>query len=174
MSDSDARLHRIMRRLVHRSFPRLRRVPLSISWGAGDDEFLYYAFRSGHHVIGVDECLRDAPQHVLQGGIVHELCHIAADLRLGPYQQHLAWGRYRDSRFYRMREERATDFRVIQLGYGPELLAFIRFVHRLGFSSSREHGLSLGEVGRALEASSCSLREADAGRGHFTGTRTRQ
>jgi hypothetical protein len=125
-------------------------VPLSISWGAGDDEFLYYAVRGDHYVIGVDDCLRDAPRRVLQGGIVHELCHIDADLRLGPYQRRLAWRRYRDSRFYRIREERAIELRVIELGYGLELLALIRFAHRLGFSFSKEHGLSLAEVFRKL------------------------
>lgn len=156
-ADADARLQRIVRRVVRRSFPRLRRVLFSISWDAGEDEFLYYAVRGEQHVIGVHECLREAPEPVLRGGLAHELCHIDADLKLGPYQRHLAWARYQNSRFYRMREERATESRLIELGYGRELLAFFRFARRRGFSFSSEHGLSLPEVVRAIRLEARSI-----------------
>ena len=147
MIHSDPRLNRILRRLVLRSFPGLRLVPIRISWGA-NDEFLYYTLEREGCAIGVHECLRNAPTLVVRGGIVHELCHIDADLKLGPYQRQLAWDRYSNSRFSRMREERAIDRRVLELGYGRDLLAFIRFAYRLGYGFTREQGLTFPEIQR--------------------------
>jgi hypothetical protein len=89
---------------------------------------------------------------VLEGGMAHELCHIDADLRLGRYQREFAWGRYATSRWCRMREERATEVRVIELGYGPQLLAFVCFARRLGYSFAREHGLLYPEIVRGVHA----------------------
>ena len=86
----------------------------------------------------------------MEGGIVHELCHIDSDLKLGAYQRRLAWERYARSRWYRIREERAIETRVIELGYGRHLLELIRFTGRLGYTFDREHGLSYAEVLRAL------------------------
>lgn len=148
MSDSDPRLNGILRPLVLRSFPRLRRVPIRIFWGA-DDEFLYYTLEGERCAIGVHDCLRNGSRLVLQGGIVHELCHIDADLRLGAYQRQLAWDRYRNSRYSRMREERRIECRVLELGYGRDLVAFIRFAYRLGYGFTREHGLTFAEIQRA-------------------------
>jgi len=120
-----------------------------ISWDV-DCGLLDYNVESDHHHIRVDDCLRGAPRRVLEGGIAHELCHIDADLKMGPYQRELAWSRYARSRWSRMREERATERRVIELGYGPQLLALIRFAHRLGYTFSREDGLLYAEVCRAM------------------------
>jgi hypothetical protein len=147
----ELRLRQILRRLLVRSFPRLRRIRLTISWGL-DDELLCYTVRNGEHLIRVNECLRPAATHVLEGGIAHELCHIDADLRLGRYQRELAWQRYAASRWSRMHEERATEGRVIELGYGPHLLAFVRFARRLGYSFTMEHGLLYPEILRAVQA----------------------
>jgi hypothetical protein len=148
-ADPAARLYRVLRVLIRRSFPGLRRVPLMISWGT-ECELLHYAVESDQYVIRVNACLRTAPRRVLEGGIVHELCHIESDLKLRPYQRELAWARYLNSRWCRMREERATEWRVVELGYGPQLLALIRFAHGLGYSFSREHGLFYAEIVRAI------------------------
>jgi hypothetical protein len=139
----------------------LRRIRLTISWGL-EDELLLYTVQNGEHLIQVNECLRPAPAHVLEGGIAHELCHIDADLRLGRYQRELAWQWYSASRWRRIREERATEVHVIELGYGPHLLAFVRFVRRLGYSFTKEHGLLYPEIRRAVRAQRAlikSLRE---------------
>jgi len=149
MFTPDERLRQILRTMVRRSFPRLRRRPVTISWGA-ESELLYYAAEPDHCVIRVNDCLRKAPRPVLEGGIAHELCHIDADLTMGPFQRELAWARYAGSRWSRMREERATERRVVELGYGPQLLELIRFAHRLGYSFSRENGLLYAEVRRAI------------------------
>jgi hypothetical protein len=65
---------------------------------------------------------------------------------MGPFQRELAWSRYIQSRWCRMREERATERRVIELGYGTHLLTFVRFARRLGHSFSREDGLLYAEI----------------------------
>jgi hypothetical protein len=147
--DPASRLRKILRDLIRRSFPNLRRRPITISWDA-QCGLLDYTVDSDRHLIRVDDCLRGAPRRVLEGGIAHELCHIDADLQMGEYQRELAWGRYARSRWCRMREERATERRVIELGYGPQLLALIRYGHRLGHSFSREDGLVYAEVYRAI------------------------
>ncbi len=139
------RLQKLLRRMILRSFPRLRRREFSIGWGAEGD-LLAYSIEGEHHHIAVNRCLRGAPTPVLMGGIAHELVHADNDLRLGPYPRELAWKRYLTSRWCRMKEERATDTRVIELGYGPHLLAFVRYGHKLRMSFQREHGLLYREI----------------------------
>lgn len=146
--DPDSRLNRILRHLILRSFPKLRRRNIAIRWGA-DDELLYYIRHAEQYVIAVNRCLEKAGRRVLEGGIAHELCHIDAELKLGRYQRELAWNRYSESYWYRMREERATEQRVIELGYGGHLLELIRFARRLGYKFARQHGLFYAEILRA-------------------------
>ncbi|HEY7391066.1 MAG TPA: hypothetical protein VH640_21290 [Bryobacteraceae bacterium] len=146
--DRNSRLNRILRHLILRSFPKLRRRNITIRW-CTDDELLYYTVHAEQYVIAVNSCLEQAGRRVLEGGIAHELCHIDADLKLGWYQRRLAWNRYSESYWYRMREERATEWRVVELGYGLQLLNFIRFAHRLGYTFAREHGLFYAEILRA-------------------------
>lgn len=141
----------MLRRLVLRSFPRLRRLPVEIGWGEEED-LLSYRVRAGRHSILVNECLRGAPARVLEGGIVHELCHLEGDLLLGPASRRQSWDRYFHSRWARMREERAVERRAVALGYAQQLLAFQKFAHRLGWSFGREHGLLYVELTRALVA----------------------
>jgi hypothetical protein len=124
---------------------------MAIGWGA-DDELLSYTVEGDRHLIHVNDCLRPARRQVLEGGIAHELCHIEADFRMGPFQRELAWRRYVASPWCRMREERATERRVIELGYGGSLLAFVRFARSLGYTFTREHGLLEPEIRRAIEA----------------------
>ena len=136
--------------MVVRSFPRLRLLPLTISWGT-EEGLLWYTVENGRHLILVNNVLRPATRQVLEGGIAHELCHIDADVRLGPVQREMAWNRYAASRWCRMREERQTEVRVVELGYGPHLLAFVRFARRLGYSFTRENGLLYPEIQRAIQ-----------------------
>ena len=91
-----------------------------------------------------------AGRRALEGGIAHELCHIEGELKLGRYSRELAWNRYSESYWRRMREERATELRVIELGYGRHLLELIRFARRLGYRFARQNGLFYAEILRAL------------------------
>ena len=145
---SDTRLSSILHRLIHQSFPALRNLKIEIHWGTMDELF-YYTEESGRCSISVNECFAGAPRAALEGGIVHELCHIEADRKFRPYQRDLAWERYDSSRWYRMREERRVEQRAMELGYGPALLALIRYSRRLGYSFRREHGLLYAEILRA-------------------------
>jgi len=144
----DARLDRILHHMVRRSFPRLRRRTITIGWGA-EQELFYYMADAEQYLIAVNCSLQGAPKRVLEGGIAHELCHIDADLRLGVYPRQLAWNRYAESRWYRMRNELATEQQAIALGYGQQLLALIRYARRLGYTFAREHGLFYAEILRA-------------------------
>lgn len=143
----DARLSRILRLMVARSFPRMRRLDIEIAWGAEED-LLYYAPLGARYEIRVNERLRGAPRRAIEGGLAHELCHIEADMRLGRVQKRLAWERYLRSERFEMREERAVERRVIELGWGAELLAFVRYARRLGCQFGRENGLLYGEIWR--------------------------
>ena len=134
--------------MVRRSFPKLRRRAIAIGWGAQDELFCYTA-DADEYLIAVNPSLERAPRRVLEGGIAHELCHIDADLNLGVYPRQLAWNHYLESRWYRMRNERATEREAVALGYGPHLMALIRFAHRLGYRFEREHGLFYAEILRA-------------------------
>jgi len=134
--------------MVRRSFPRLRRRAIAVGWGA-EDELFYYTADRDEYRIAVNRSLQVASRRALEGGIAHELCHIDADLRLGVYPRQLAWNRYLESRWYRMRNERATERQAIALGYGPHLTELIRFAHRLGYKFEREHGLFYAEIVRA-------------------------
>jgi hypothetical protein len=142
---SENLLNSLLRRLMVRSFPRLRRYAILIRWDTQDD-LLCYSVTGHERLITVSHCLKEARRGALEGGIVHELCHIETELLLGPYQRHLAWDRYSRSRWCRMREERSVEARAIELGYRNELLELIRFTRRLGFTFDREHGLSYTEV----------------------------
>jgi hypothetical protein len=139
---------RILRRMIARSFPALRRTPIGIRWGVEGDDLLLYSIEAGTHVISVNDALRSARRIVLEGGIAHELCHIDADSAMGRYRRAVAWELYGRSVWRRTHEERATERRVIELGYGPHLLAFVRFARGLGYSFMREHGLLYPEIAR--------------------------
>ena len=153
-----ADIDRILRRMIVRSFPRLRRLPITIRWGLESEDLLLYSLERGTHLIRVNDELRPAPGIVLEGGLVHELCHIDADMAMGRFQRALAWERYARSLWFRTFEERATELRAIDLGYGPHLLAFVRFARRLGYQFTREHGLLYAEIARLITSSAEGAR----------------
>ena len=142
-------LERILRQLIRRSFPELRRLRLAI--GFEDLEpgtCLEYYTLNGRFGIAVSPLLREAPLNALMGGIAHELAHIARDHRLGPLQRDWAFERFASSPAYRIREERATDRRAVERGYGPHLIALARFARRIGIRFERENGLLTDEIVR--------------------------
>jgi hypothetical protein len=100
----------------------------------------------GRFGIAVSPLLREAPRKALAGGIAHELAHVVRDHRLGPLQRDWAFDRFASSRAYRFREERATDRRAAERGYGPHLLALVAFARRVGIRFERENGLLTNEI----------------------------
>jgi hypothetical protein len=146
----NARLERILRQLICRSFPELRRLRI----GIGFDDLepgtcLEYYTLHGRFGIAVSPLLREAPREALVGGIAHELAHIVRDHRLGPLQRDWAFERFASSRTYRFREERAADRRAVARGYGPHLIALARFARRIGIRFERENGLLTNEIVRS-------------------------
>jgi hypothetical protein len=143
----DARLERILRKLVLRSFPELRRLRIGIAFEelAPGDCMECYTLR-GRFRIAVSPLMRGAPRRALEGGIAHELAHILKDHRLGPVQLALGFARSASSRTFRIREERATDRSAVERGYGPHLIALVRFARRHGIRFYRENGLVAEEI----------------------------
>jgi hypothetical protein len=145
--DWNARLERILQQLIRRSFPDLRRLRIGIGF---DDlepgNCLEYYTLDGRFGIAVSSLLKNAPRKALVGGIAHELAHIVRDHRLGPLQRDWAFERFALSRTYRFREERATDQRAVERGYGPHLIALAAFARRIGIRFERENGLLTNEI----------------------------
>jgi hypothetical protein len=135
----------ILRILIRRGFPELAGRDFRIQFGDYGD-WMWYDLAAGAFVIGVDNSLRATPRRVLEGGFAHELAHIVRDLRLGPFQRSLAYGRYDRLRAYRIRDERGTDLEAIRRGYGRQLLALMLWGRTRGYTSGPEHGLILAEV----------------------------
>jgi len=156
---SENLLNSLLRRLIVRSFPSLRRHVILIAW-ANQDELLCYSVHGQERWITVSDYLKQARCSAIEGGIAHELCHIELELCLGPYQRGLAWERYSRSRWHRIREERYVEARAIELGYRDQLLELIRFTRRLGFTFDREHGLSYAEILRPESISEASSLRA--------------
>ena len=143
----NAHVQAILRRMIARSFPELKRLRIAIEFGPLDrDTCFFYSHDCGRYQITVSDCLRRGPRRVLEGGIAHELSHVVQDSRLGPRQREIALERYARSPGYRMRDERATDLRQIARGYGPQLLAFLSYARALGFRFTRQHGLIPPEI----------------------------
>lgn len=142
-----ARIESILRRLIAAGFPELRRLDITIEFRHFDgDDLLSYEIDADRYLIAINDCLCDAPKRVLEGGIAHELSHIVHDSRMTVFRLDLAFARYANSIAYRIRDERRTELRVIERGFGEHLLAFVRYARRLGYSFSREHGLLPGEI----------------------------
>jgi hypothetical protein len=140
-------IERTLRRVVRRSFPELRRLRIGIAYEElGPGDLLQYSVLDGRWRIAASPLLRRAPLRVVEGGIAHELAHIVRDCRLGPAQRDLAFDRFAASRTYRVKEERATDRRAIERGYGPHLLALTRWARSVGIRFDGESGLRGWEI----------------------------
>src|SRR5689334_2983806 len=147
MARASGSLEMLTRRMIVRSFPELRRLRIGVAYEElGPGDLLQYYTRRGRFRIAVSPLLSDAPRVAVEGGIAHELAHILRDCRLGPQQRDLAWDRFAASRTYRIKEERATDERAIERGYGRHLLALARFAKRQGITFGAESGLLAREV----------------------------
>jgi hypothetical protein len=140
-------LERVLRRVVVRSFPELRRLRIGIACEELDPgTLLQYYVVDGRWRIAVSPEMRRAPARVLEGGIAHELAHIVRDCRLGPFQRDLAFDRFAASRTYRIKEERATDRRAVERGYGPQLLALVKWARTVGIRFYGDSGLRAWEI----------------------------
>ncbi len=147
MSGVNHSIERVLRRLITRSFPELLRLRIGIAWEElGPGECFEYYESGGRFQVAASPRMRGASRRAIEGGLAHELAHIARDTRMGPWQRDRAFERYRRSRKYRMQEERATDRLAVERGYGPHLIELAKQAKRLGITFRREHGLLRREV----------------------------
>jgi hypothetical protein len=142
----------ILRILIRRHFPELRRVRIALQAGDYDCWMYYEPAGRRSFILGVDRSLEGAPRRVLEGGFAHELAHITRDIRYSPFQLDRAFGRYQRSLAWSIRDERNTDLEAIRRGCGPQLLALMRYGRARGYPSCREQGLLIGEVRRRLKS----------------------
>jgi hypothetical protein len=133
--------------MIAQAYPELRRRRVGIAFGELGPETLFrYAWDQGRFSILVGEEFRKAPAAVLEGGIAHELAHLVRDGRHRPPALHRAFERYERSRCYRIRDERATDRLAIDRGFGPQLLAMMRWSRAHGVRFRAEDGLHSREI----------------------------
>ncbi len=125
-------------------------MKLTLHFGEYDCWMFYEPDGLRSFVLGVDLSLLEAPRRALEGGFAHELVHIVRDRHHSAWQLERAFARYRESKAWRTREERATDADVVRRGHGRELLALMLYARARGYTSDREHGLLLHEVRRRL------------------------
>lgn len=141
----------ILRRIVAKAFPELKRLDIAIDFGELDpDDCFFYHVERGRYIITVSDSFRQASRPVLEGGIAHELSHILHDSRVAPMQRELAFARYSRLVAYKRRDEQDADIRQIQRGYGGQLLAFFGHARSLGYRFKRENGLTRAEISRAV------------------------
>ena len=142
-----ARLDRILRRMIATAYPELRRLPIAVGFRALDGDTLFrYDWDQGRYSILAGEEFRDAPAAVVEGGVAHELAHLVRDSARPPRLLDRALDHYGRSRAYRIRDERATDALAVQRGFGPQLIALIRYARSRGIRFHAEHGLHSREI----------------------------
>jgi hypothetical protein len=156
-----SRCDRILRILIRRSFPELRRSRIRLQTGDYDCWMYYEPAGRREFILGVDRSLESAPRRVLEGGFAHELAHIARDIRYSPSQLERAAARYAASAAWRARDERNTDLEAIRRGCGLQLLALMRWGRVRGYTSVREQGLLLSEVHRLLAQAPMASGKSD-------------
>src|SRR5689334_22445657 len=90
----------ILRQVIRRGFPELRRMRITLAVGEYDDWMYYEPAGEGrrNYVIGVDRALFDAPRRAIAGCFAHELAHIVREIRMGRWRLDRAWDLYFSSR----------------------------------------------------------------------------
>lgn len=107
---------RIVERLIHKSFPKLRRKKI----GVFESLFGFYAFTFGNNVIINKRC-RHLSHDVLTGILAHELNHVIQFYEAGSLRWLLLFFRYFISRKFKMKIEVEADKMAIKKGYAQQL-----------------------------------------------------
>lgn len=97
-------------------------------------------------ILGLDRwSIARMTRSALRGLLIHELCHVEADLRFG----RLHWLdrlMYSLLPFYKLRVERATDVAVIEKGFGSDLLSLHKFHNKHFDKYDYTDGLTAYEI----------------------------
>jgi hypothetical protein len=110
--------------IIRKSFHELMGEEIQIDYAESKKHPLCHGYipKSGWY-INVNEELSKAPPAVVEGGIAHELAHIATEKEYGRTMTRL--GKLENiSRRHKTAIERNTDVTVILRGYGPQLQSY--------------------------------------------------
>ncbi|MBI4170961.1 MAG: hypothetical protein HY514_04650 [Candidatus Aenigmarchaeota archaeon] len=143
-------LAKIRNRLLKEGFPDLLDEDISVKYARCKPYFDYDgSSKKGYRIRACLE-MRRAPLQAVEGGLAHELCHIATEKFLGKKQRKQDVKLNKKSKRYRTLDERDTDLRVILRGYGRQLLALLQYAERKGDTYHKDDGLSAREVEKLL------------------------
>ena len=128
--------------LMASDFPELRGLAIEyrpVDEGERDDVFFATSVREAtvhrkpplrtYRLLANPRLSAERPDpEALHAILAHELIHLRDYLRMGPVDLILLRKDYRDDRF-RREYERRTDLRVLEMGFGPELSRYRRWLY---------------------------------------------
>lgn len=147
-------LKKIRQELVNRAFPELRGVPISENYARLEENYMVANLLSTcKYLIEVNPVLRGVDRPIVRGVMCHELVHISDEQAMDVKESQRDCELYENSIAYRLEVERQTDLKVIERGFGNDLLAFLDFAERVDCGVQRGlycYGLSADEVREML------------------------
>jgi hypothetical protein len=137
--------------LVNNGFNELNDLKITSSYMDSFDAYAEYSMigREEYH-ISLDKKLEKAKPEVIKGVLAHELAHILDDECLGTLASDLRDIMYFFNPKIRTYIERKTDMAVLKRGYGPELLAFVKYHDKRRKKYTFEDGLTKKEIKKLL------------------------
>ncbi len=133
--------------IVREAFPELSEVKIELHFEKSDDELMGYGeLRGRGYYIDVDKVMRKAPLLAVEGGLAHELAHILVDFKMDPISRFFDQLSYERDKEYQTNDERKTDLLVVERGYGPQLLRYVRFHDKRYKHYAEEDGLTAKEL----------------------------
>lgn len=146
------KLEVIKQEIVTKGFPELSNVDISVSYKRLKDAYFEVdRIRKGAYHIDTNMSLRKAPIIVIEGGMAHEIAHIAMDFRWDDLTHKIEMDKYRTCKLYEAKDERKTDQLVIARGYGLQLLEFSRYADARRKKVTENNGLTTGELEKIIK-----------------------
>lgn len=144
-------LDSIKNKIVKNGFKELYKLNISIDYKEMDDAFFEFdkIKRKNYH-IDVDKTLKKAPFDVLKGGMVHEIAHIAREYNRFWLPYSLDLFLYNNFPKYQTWDERKTDLLVVNQGYGPQLISFMKYANKRYKKYTKDDGLTIKEIKQIL------------------------
>ena len=138
-------------RIVNTGFPELSQsIDISLAYKKKvEGAYLDVSWLGGNkYSINIHTSMRRSSLDVLEGGIAHELAHVARDYNMPWFAHEIAISLYMNWSWYATRDELQTDLFVVARGYGQKLLKFKKFAkQRMG---EIKNGLTIEELERML------------------------
>jgi hypothetical protein len=145
-------LEEIRDEVIRKGFPELMAEDVQIEYKPLKDAILKCDdFIEEGHYVEVDPRLQKVPREILTGGVAHEFAHLVDAKKRNKESKVMDLFFYRISKTYRTAIERDADLVAIMRGFGPELLAFLKYAEKQD-EHYKENGLNAREVEAILLA----------------------